>query len=382
MRGIGLVFLFILMASSVSVAWEKSFGGNDHDEVLSLVEVPNGDLIAVGITHSFGVGRVDCYVLRLDKNGNKLWERSFGGKGEDGGISICKAHEGGFVVAGFTESMGSGSVDVYLFKIDENGNKSWERAFGGGNVDLASSVVPTSDGGYIIAGMTESFGSGSCDAYVIKVDGNGNRVWEKTFGGKYYDEALSVAQTSDGGYIFVGVTKSFDVGDAYVVRLDKDGNKVWEKVFGGMKYEEATCLKVLPDGGFIVAGFTESLGSGVRDAYLLRLDKDGNKVWEKTFGGSGGEAIFSVDLTEDGGYVLVGWTDSFGAGKSDFYVLKVDKDGSKLWERTFGGAEDDIAYAVKATSDGGYVVAGWSASVSPDGNAYILKLDKDGNLLH
>lgn len=382
MRVVGLVSLLILIASSASFAWEKSFGGEEHDEVLSLVEASNGDLIAVGITRSFGAGMSDCYVLRLSKKGDKLWERSFGGANDDGAISVCKAHGGGFMVAGFTESMGSGAADVYLLKIDENGNKLWEKAFGGGGIDLASSVNPTSDGGYIIAGMTESFGHGSCDFYVIKVDGNGNKVWERTFGGKYYDEALSVSQTLDGGYIVVGVTKSFDLGDAYVIKLDKDGNKVWEKAFGGKGYEEVTSFKALSDGGFIVAGFTESLGSGGSDVYLLRLDKDGNKIWEKAFGGSGNEAAFSIDVTVDGDYILAGWTNSFGAGKTDFYVLKVDKDGKKVWEKTFGGAEDDVAYTVKATLDGGYVVAGWNTSVSPDGNAYILKLDKNGNLLH
>lgn len=379
-----MVFSLSLIAvvPSFSMAWEKSFGGEGHDEALSLFEVPGGGFVVVGITDSFGSGRSDVYVLRLDKDGNKLWEKTFGGSGEDGAFSICKAHDGGFIITGFTESVGLGASDVYLIKIDDNGNKLWERTFGGKGVDLSSFVGPTLDEGYIITGMTESFGNGDYDFYILKVDKYGNKLWERAFGGRYYDEALSALSTPDGGCVVVGVTKSLDLGDAYMIRLDKDGNKVWEKAFGGKGYEEFTSIKALPEGGFIVVGFTESFGSGGSDIYVLKLDKDGNKIWEKTFGKKGNEAAFSVDIVKDGGYIVAGWTNSIGAGKSDVYILRLDKDGNAIWEKTFGGAEDDIAYTVRATSDGGYVVAGWSLSFGSGGSAYVLKLDKDGKLLY
>jgi uncharacterized delta-60 repeat protein len=200
----------------------------------------------------------------------------------------------------------------------------WQKTYGGSGDDYAYSIQQTTDGGYIVAGWTSSFGAGNYDFYVIKLDANGNKVWEKTFGGSSEDRAYSIQQTTDGGYIVAGWTYSFGAGiyDVYIIKLDADGNKVWEKTFGGSGWDEAFSIQQTTDGGYIVAGWTSSFGAGWEDVYIIKLDADGNKVWEKTFGGSGWDEAFSIQQTTDGGYIVAGYTD--GAGNTNVYVIRMD----------------------------------------------------------
>jgi hypothetical protein len=168
-------------------------------------------------------------------------------------------------------------------------------------------------------------------------------VWQKTFGGNSDDEALSIQQTKDGGYIVVGYTSSFGVGnwDIYVIKLDAKGDNVWEKTYGGSGYDIAYSIQQTTDGGYIIAGKTGDLYSG--DVYIIKLDKDGNKMWEKTLGGSGDDGAYSIQQTTDGGYIVAGYTSSFVAGVAggwyrDVYVIKLDENGNEVWEKTFGGS--------------------------------------------
>jgi hypothetical protein len=185
-------------------------------------------------------------------------------------------------------------------------------------------VQQTSDGGYILAGFTDSFGAGINDAWLIKTDANGNKVWDKTFGGSGGDVALAVQQTSDGGYILAGVTTSYGTGneDAWLIKTDANGNEVWDATFGGSNYDETYAVQQTSDGGYILAGGTYSFGAGNNDAWLIKTDANGNKVWDKTFGGSGGEVALAVQQTSNGGYILAGAT-SGGA-----WLIKTDGNGN------------------------------------------------------
>jgi len=257
----------------------------------------------------------------------------------------------------------------------------YNKTFGGSSDDVALAVQQTSDGGYILAGNTRSFGAGWGDAWLIKTDENGNKVWDKTFGGSSWDEAYAVQQTSDGGYILAGDTASFGAGgvDAWLIKTDANGNKVWDKTFGGSEYEEALEVQQTSDGGYILAGDTASFGAG-GDAWLIKTDENGNKVWDKTFGGSEYEEALEVQQTSDGGYILAGVTDSFGAGEGDAWLIKTDANGNKVWDKTFGGSSDDVALAVQQTSDGGYILAGLTTSYGAGGgDAWLIKTDAKGN---
>jgi len=258
----------------------------------------------------------------------------------------------------------------------------WQKTFGGSYNDEAYSIQQTTDGGYIVAGSTISFGEGGSDVYVIKLDKNGDKVWEKTFGGIADDEAKSIQQTTDGGYIVAGYTFSFGEGgsDVYVIKLDENGNESWEKTFGGNGWDEASFIQQTNDEGYIVAGYTFSFGEGWDDVYVIKLDKNGNKVWDKTYGGGNGDRANSIQQTKDGGYIVAGMTSSLGAGNYDFYIIKLDANGNKLWEKTFGGRNYDPAWSIQQTNDGGYIVAGSTISFGAGGSdIYVIKLDENGN---
>jgi hypothetical protein len=274
---------------------------------------------------------------------------------------------------------GSTSIEVEV----SGGIEVWQKTYGGSEWDGASSIQQTNDGGYIVAGVTNSFGAGGSDVYIIKLDADGNKVWEKIYGGSSSDGAYSIQQTNDGGYIVAGYTYSFGAGgsDVYIIKLDADGNKVWEKIYGGSSEDRAYSIQQTTDGRYIVAGYTNSFGAGGYDVYIIKLGENGNKVWEKIFGGSKWDEAYSIQQTNDGGYIVAGYTNSFGAGGSDVYVIKLDENGNKVWEKTYGGSSDVIMLnSIQQTSDGGYIVAGLINSFGARGyDVYVIRMDICGN---
>ena len=311
------------------------------------------------------------------------WEKTFGGSSGDEAHSVQQTTDGGYIIAGYTESYGAGGVDAYLIKTDASGNMEWEKTFGGSSWDAAESIQQTVDGGYIMAGYTESYGADSVDAYLIKTDASGNTGWEKTFGGSSWDDAYSVQQTTDGGYIMAGATASYGAGlyDAYLVKTDASGNTEWEKTFGGSSWDYAFSVQQTTDGGYIIAGHTESYGAGGGDAYLIKTDASGNMEWEKTFGGSAYDEAYSVGQTTDGGYIMAGYTCPYGTGPGDFYLVKTDALGNTEWEKTFGGSSDEYAFSVQQTADDGYIITGATASYGAGlYDVYLVKTDASGNM--
>ena len=364
---------------------QKTFGGTDYDGAYAIQQTEDGGYIVAGYTWSFGAGGADVYVLKLDSAGNLEWQKTFGGSSDDFAYSIQQTADGGYIVAGYTLSFGAGVNDAYVLKLDSAGNLEWQKTFGGSSDDFAYSIQQTSDGGYIVAGNTWSFGAGGADAYVLKLDSAGNLEWQKTFGGSGHDYAYSIQQTTDDGYIVAGYTNSFGAGDddAYVLKLDSAGTLQWQKVFGGSSDDFAYSIQQTSDGGYIVAGYTWSFGAGSRDVYVLKLDSAGNLEWQKTFGRSNyhGDVAYSIQQTTDDGYIVAGDTYSYGAGSRDAYILKLDSAGTLQWQKVFGGSSDDFAYSIQQTSDGGYIVAGYTWSFGAGSrDVYVLKLDSNGDL--
>ena len=260
----------------------------------------------------------------------------------------------------------------------------WTRTFGDKADDWAYSVQQTEDGGYIVAGRTGSYGAGGYDAYLIKTDANGNMLWSKTFGGKADDWAYSVQQTKDGGFIIAGSTYFYGAGSvyAYLIKTDANGNMLWDKAFGGEAGDEAYSVQQTKDGGYIVAGQTWSYGAGSVDVWLIKTDANGNMLWDKAFGGEAGDEAYSVQQTEDGGYIVAGRTGSYGAGGYDAYLIKTDANGNMLWSKTFGGKADDWAYSVQQTKDGGFIIAGNTYFFGANGSdAWLIKTDANGNTI-
>jgi len=363
--------------------WQRTFGGANYDWAESVQQTSDGGYILAGSTYSFGAGGVDAYLVKTDAQGNLLWQRTFGGASEDWAESVRQTSDGGYILAGDTDSFGAGGSDAYLIKTDASGNLLWQRTFGGTGDDCASSVQQTSDGGYILAGGTYSFGAGG-DAYLVKTDAQGNLLWQRTFGGADADWAESVQQTSDGGYILAGSTYSFGAGrwDAYLVKTDASGNLLWQKTFGGSQSEHANSVQQTSDGGFILAGGTGYFGTE-GEIYLAKIDSSGNLLWQRTFEGTTNCFAQEVRQTSDGGYILaggLGYEVRFDTG-GDAYLIKTDASGNLLWQRTFGGSGSDIAYSVQQTKDGGFILAGRTDSFGAGGrDAYLVKTDASGNL--
>jgi len=373
--------LVVTLPSSVAdlepqLEWENTFGGTGDYVGWSVQVADDGGYIITGYTVSSGTGGRDIYLVRADSSGNRVWSKTFGGTGEDYGRSVQGTGDGGYIITGNTYSSGAGGRDVYLVKTDSSGNRVWSKTFGGTGEDYGRSIQVADDGGYIITGYTYSSGAGGADLYLVKTDSSGNLVWENTFGGTGDDAGRSVQVTDDGGYIITGYTESSGAGgaDLYLVRTDSSGNLVWENTFGGTDEDAGRSIQVTDDGGYIITGYTESSGAGGADLYLVKTDSSGNLVWTKTFGGTGTDLGWSVQVTGDGGYIITGYTMSSGAGGRDLYLVRTDSSGNLVWEETFGGTGEDYGRSVQVADDGGYIIAGTTGSFGTGGmEIYLVK---------
>jgi len=328
-----MITLLIILISIVScttynpeVAWNKTFGGLNWDVGRSVQQTSEGGFIIAGSTGSYGAGSAgsdDAWLIKADSSGNAAWNKTFGGSGDDYGLSVQQTSDGGYIIAGDTTSYGAGNYDVWLIKTDPSGNETWSKTFGGSGDDYGYSVQQTSEGGYIIAGSTGSYGAGGLDVWLIKTDSSGNGTWSKTFGGSNWDDGQSVQQTSEGGYIIAGDTNSYGAGDydVWLIKTDSSGHETWNKTFGGSDWDHGYSVQQTLEGGYIIAGDTNSYGAS--DVWLIKADSSGNETWNKAFGGSDPDNGLSVQQTSDGGYVIAGSTSPYGTNDLDVWLIKV-----------------------------------------------------------
>ncbi len=311
------------------------------------------------------------------------WDEVFGENGTDIANSIIQTKDGGYAVVGSIWTKYVRKQDFWLIKLGENGNKEWEKTFNKDEHDIAYSIIQTKDEGYAIAGGTGKRFWGEVNCWVMKLDAKGNMEWDNNFGGIGWDEIYSIIQTKAGGFIAAGSAWSEGAGrgDVCIAKLDRRGYLVWTKTFGGSDYDDARSIIQTDDGGYAVTGFTVSEDTGDRDVWVIKLDKNGNKVWDRTFGGTSEDWANSIIQTKDRGYMVAGWTSSMGAGKTDVWIIKLNKRGDLVWDRIFGGSEDDEAHSIVQTDDGGYAVAGWTESKGAgNSDVWVIKLDENGNL--
>jgi hypothetical protein len=373
----------IIPTTSPSPHFCKAIGGKNDDGGVSLIQTSDGGYVIAGGTFSFGAGGEDVYVVKLDANGNLQWTKTIGGPESEEGVSLIQTSDGGYAIAGLTQSFGAGEDDVYVVKLDANGNLQWTKTIGGKKEDGGFSLIQTSDGGYAIAGYTLSFGAGEADVYVVKLDAHGNLQWTKTIGGPGSEIGFSLIQTSNGGYVIAGTTESFGVGgsDVYVVKLDANGNLQWTRTIGRPGNEIGFCLIQTSDSGYVIAGSTTSFGTGGVDVYVVKLNANGNLQWTTTIGGKEEDVGVSLIQTSDGGYAIAGSTKSFGAGEWDVYVVKLNANGKPQWTKTIGTKNEKfIKSSIIQTSDGSYVIAGTTRSFGAgEKDVYVVKLDKNGD---
>ena len=270
-----------------------------------------------------------------------------------------------------------------MIKLNTRGNKVWDNTFAKRTDDEIFSIIQTQDGGYAVCGYTGDKEWGEVDSWIIKLNETLNIEWDKIFGGIGWDEANSMHQAEDGSFIVFGFVQSKDKGreDGWVAKLDENGEMVWDKAFGGSQNDEIFSGIKTTDGGYAVCGYTESKGAGGYDAWVAKLDENGEVTWDKTFGGSDEDVANSIIQTRDGGYALAGYTWSKGAGRYDAWVIKLDENGEVTWDKTFGGSDEDVARCIIQAEDGGYVLAGYTESKGAGRyDTWIIKLDEKGNL--
>lgn len=369
------LFLLLFYSSHAQVKQgEFVYDNTDYEGTGTVIQTKGGGYVLTGTSYT------SVYVIKTDNNASLLWAKKIGGSSDNGGYSMTLSKDGSYVITGFTGSYGAGNDDVYVMKLDTNGNLKWTKTIGGPNYDYGYSVIHCSDGGYAIAGST---GVGSYDVYAIKLDSNGNLLWTKTIGGTGDDQGYSIIQCEDKGLAIAGRTQSYGAGgyDVYVIKLDSVGNLKWTKTIGGTGDDEGYGIIQGKDGGYVVAGYTDSYGAGARDMYVIKLDSAGNLIWTKTIGGSKDDEGYYLIQNNRGDYVISGATNSFGPGVgANVYLVCLDTGGNLKWTKAIGGQYDDFGGGIIQTSDSGYAIAASSNSFAAGGHyVYLIKTDSLGN---
>ena len=373
-----LLFLATLMitlpnvepAVASSELWSQTYGGQWEEVAYSLVEAPDRGFVMGGYTNSYGAGNFDFWLVKTNEFGKTQWNQTYGGTQLDIAYSLVATSDGGYALAGTTESFDSGGEgDFWLVKTDKYGNMEWSQAYGGPNSERAYSLIETSDGGYALAGGKRLFDNRNRltnDIWLVKTDINGNMAWNQTFATPRFEEAYSVVQTSDGGYALAG--------GALLVKIDAYGNIEWNTTISGM---HAYSLVETSNGGYAIVG-SNPLWGGM---WLVETNSTGGVEWFKTYPGGN---FYALVETSDAGFAIVGYVEPHREG-GDIQLVKTDKFGVEEWNQTYGGIEHERAYALVESSDGGYVIAGYISysNFRPDAgwfDIFLIKTDEYGDI--
>lgn len=301
------------------------------------------------------------------------------------GRDVLTTSDGGYIITGMTETSIPDDSDIIIMKTNNLGDTLWTKTYGGTQADYPYAILNTNDGNYFIVGFTKSFGAGNSDTWLLKINPSGDTLWSKTYGGSGYDEARNIIATIDGNYMIVGRSKTGSNDDAYLMKINPAGTIIWKKNYGGPQIEIGHSVKECLDGGFVFMGQTWSYGKGMGDIYLIKTNPAGDTTWTKTFGGVG---------TDDGNDILVNTDSTFTIGAEtnspdpqangdiDVELLKVDMNGMLIWKKFYGGTNKDVCHMIQATTDGGYIIAATSRSFSwikPD--MWLIKTNSIGDTI-
>ncbi|MCP4136378.1 MAG: carboxypeptidase regulatory-like domain-containing protein [bacterium] len=379
--------------------WSKTFGGSKDEKATSIQQTSDGGFIISGWTRTYTddpVGNSEAWVIKLDKSGASEWNQTYGGVATDHFDYIKQTPDGGYIAAGDTGTLVFKNFSLfsisnfYIVKLNSSGVAQWEKTYGGAEEnDEAKAIDTTSDGGCIVAGYTRSYGSGGTDFWILKLDSSGSMEWQEFFGGTGDETPRTIQQTLDGGYIVGGYTTSFGSGsdDMWILKLDSSGQLEWEYLYGGVRSDRLWSMQETSDGGYIAAGYTYSFnpdGSISPGTYsngvIFKLNESGTTEWSRIYEGeTGNDTVRSISLCADGGYIASGSYTVPGNGL-DAWILKLDSSGLVQWEKKYGGAGADEANSIIQTSDGGYALGGYTSSYSNGGeDLWLLKLDPEGN---
>jgi hypothetical protein len=381
---IGILFLvaFIGAYAQPPKKFYCRYGGNGYDEGNDVKQTLDGGYIITGSTSSIGQGNTDMYLLKLDSMGQVKFQKTFGGVSNEIGKSIVQLADSSYVMAGYTSSIGVGGYDVFLVKADKTGNLIWQKTYGGSDWDFANSMDTITGGGFIIAGTTYSYGKGNADGFVIKTDANGDTTWTKTFGGLKDDEFKSVIQTSDGNYALTGYTKSFNdsLGDVWALKLDVNGDTLWRKFYGGVKEDFGNQIIEHPNGDFFIAGGTESFGVGKIDGYALKTNNMGVQLSHQEHGYSGYDEEFTSIIISKRNSTVIGFMEKefFSGFNLQFKLFEWTSNFGYINGTDYGSIDNDETFKLIATKDKGYACIGYTKGYGAiNSDVYFLKSDSN-----
>jgi len=358
--------------------WHRAFGDTLSDWGFSVVETHDGYYVTAGQLQIYDPDSaktyVDVYVLKLDAAGDTIWVRTYGGDRSDGSRSVIEASDGNYVVAGYTNSWSAGDTDIYVIKMDPDGNLIWEHTIGGTRGDeVGYCVREVPDSSYRIVGTTDEYGSN--DILLAGIAADGSWTWEHPYDRPDYQSAHELAVTPDGYLLIVGSDFSTGV-DVYLMKTESNGDTLWTRTYDFGPHDYGTSVKPVSYNAYVVAGYSEAVTAPFYNAFLLNLQTDGSVNWSRFYGGPNHDHGYSVQVLADGGFVFTGRTMSYGAGGDDVWLVRTDANGDTLWTRTYGGVNNDSGKEVQVTSDGGFIIGGDTSSF---GNGFIdLYLVKAG----
>ena len=357
-HGSGDLLLYKLGAD-LKKQWRKNYGGEEPEAYAQVIQTSDGGYVVCGSSESYSNGKMDFLVYKLDASGQKQWRKNFGGYNEDDSCSIAQTSDGGFIVAGDTDSYGNGGMDFLVYRLDAGGQKLWRKTYGGIHDEGFGFISPTSDGGFVICGYSDSYSNGDDDFLVYKLSATGAKLWRKNYGGDMAEWAMSVRQTTDGGYVVAGWSNSYAAPplgrmvpanpDFLVYKLDAAGQKQWRKNFGGSESDRCYDIRQIHDGGFVVTGDSESYnqGAGDLDFLVYRLDANGQKLWRRNYGGMDNDFGFRIFQTASLRFMLVGDGRSYNqtGSDSDLLLYNINTSGGMKWYKNFGGDMNETAFS-------------------------------------
>lgn len=370
-------------------AQEPVIVGSSQEDIAHSIKMYEGKYYIVGTTRKDAQSAQDYYLIRLRSNGTVEKRFRFGFPRHDVGNQVIVDQDGVFIF-GSAYDWGFPNVDMHLFKINENGEPDWEKFYGTEYQDLGLNAIRTRDGGFGLIGNSNSQLDGG-DFFIVKTDAQGNMQWQKMFGPKYVDYGFSLVENNSGEFVLAGTENGFYLptqtdfvthdSDALLIKIDKEGNELWYKKFGGTSHDWAKDIIIAPEDGYFVCGSTQSFGAGSFDVLLMKLDENGNEIWKRTFGGPEFEYGEKLTLGADGNLYIAATSASFSNDhKPDHYIIKTDLDGNTIWTKVLGTDDSDYTSALLATPDSGIVFTGWTKNGSI-GKADIVfyKISKDGD---
>ena len=383
-----LLFLLFLLAGFnlfAQTTFLRTFGDSLGESSFSSIQTNDKGYALSGFTKSHGAINNDFYILKTDSLANVLWSKIYSGNNSDEAYSIQQTADGGFIVAGTSKSFGALYSDACLLKLNSTGDTLWTKIYGAASFEFANTIIQTIDGGYVFAGYTEgnAIDSSNGSIYLVKTNSLGVMQWQKSLGTSSETvDAYSIEQTSDKGFVITGWANGYGEinGDSYILKTDSLGNPLFTKTYGFKGSDWGTSILQTADGGYVIGGTysTDSTSLDV-DAYIIKTDANGDTLWSKTYGGSGAEAINGLKQTSDGGYILTGYTTSFGGGLDDVYLIKTKANGDTLWTRAFGGINTDYGLGVVEANDKGFVIVGYTKSFALNNDVFLIKTDSLGN---